>query len=102
MSFILISPTEQYLGAAVADQDKVFVLRDQRGLWFREWMWNRVQRNLADVRFVAHLACARGFLSKQLCESFQCFLRERGFPTQIVEVDSNRLIRAVSNPERQA
>src|SRR6266487_1028552 len=97
MSFILISQTEQYLGAVVTDkQEKVYVLRSDRGLYFREWMWNRVQRNLADVRFVAHLACARGFLSKQLCESFQCFLRERGFPTQLVEVDANRLIRTVN------
>src|SRR2546422_36695 len=95
MSFILISPTEQYLGAVVDKKEKVYVLKNDRDLYFREWMWNRVQRNLADVRFVAHLACARGFLSKQLCESFQCFLRDRGFPTQVIEVDSNRLIRAV-------
>src|SRR5260370_42166806 len=108
MSFILISPSEQYLGAAVMSLDgsvKVWVLKKQdEPLYFREWLWNRTEQHgqLIDVRFVGHLACARGFVSRQLAESFQKFLTRAGFSMHIVEVDQKRLIRAVPSQLRKA
>src|SRR5260370_16989414 len=103
MSLLSITPFEQqgFLGALqMADASngaQVYVLKNLQGLWFREWRWNSDKREPDQFWWVPSLVCARGFESKQLCESFQTFLRGHGFSTEVFEVAQARLLHIPSN-----
>ena len=71
---------------------KFLVLRLLRqGAYFREWVHLSAG---PQFRFVLSLSCARGFPEQDrlLAVSFQTFLHEHGYETEILEVSGTRLL----------
>lgn len=92
---------EKYLGGEMPDSSngqKVFVLRDSRGLFFREYRWSSVSKEPIQWWFVEVLVAARGFQSRELAVAFQTFLKTHSFPTDILEVEQGRLLRVPRDP----
>jgi len=85
-----------FVGEDLDTKQTVFVLRDSRNLFFREYTYNPVAREPVRFWWVRHLACARPYESRVLASAFVKYLEAHGFnEIEIIEVDYNRLLRVL-------
>src|SRR5262249_18836767 len=82
-------------------EGRFFVLRlIGRGSYFREWVRFTTGPKF---QFVSSLSCARAFPArdKLLADSFQHFLAESGYVTEVCEVEGTKLLKRFSPQPRK-